>query len=136
MLRNIDEGVMIALDSLRVNKLRSFLTLLGMIVAVATFMIVLSVLQGFNSYVDEKIADVRGMGLMQGVEFKGDDAHAGDVEFDLRVAHGVSQGSKVMDWMTTGVCGTSVGKGPPEPVGVWRIFWTTSMPDVTLPKTV
>ena len=40
------------------HPLRSFLTLLGMIIGMTSFMIVLSILQGFNSYVDEKIAGI------------------------------------------------------------------------------
>lgn len=52
------EVLKLAFAAILAHKLRSFLTLLGMIVAVATFMIVLSVLQGFNAYVDEKIAGI------------------------------------------------------------------------------
>lgn len=55
---NFSETLKLALDAVWAHKLRSFLTLLGMIIAVATFMIVLSVLQGFNAYVDEKIAGI------------------------------------------------------------------------------
>ncbi len=55
---NLTEVLKLALSAILAHKLRSFLTLLGMIVAVATFMIVLSVLQGFNAYVDEKIAGI------------------------------------------------------------------------------
>src|ERR1044072_6226208 len=55
---NFAETLKLALSAIVSHKLRSFLTLLGMIVAVATFMIVLSVLQGFNAYVDEKIAGI------------------------------------------------------------------------------
>ena len=44
--------------------------------------------------------------------------------------------SKVADWMTTGVRGTSEGKGPPEPVGVPLILFTVYMPETTLPNTV
>lgn len=55
---NFVETLKLALSAIWTHKLRSFLTLLGMIVAVATFMIVLSVLQGFNAYVDEKIAGI------------------------------------------------------------------------------
>lgn len=40
------------------HKLRSFLTLLGVIFGVATVIIVVSLIEGFNSYVDEKIADI------------------------------------------------------------------------------
>jgi len=52
------ETLKLALASITANKLRSFLTLLGMIIGMAAFMIVLSLLQGFNSYVDEKIAGI------------------------------------------------------------------------------
>src|SRR3954469_9964882 len=55
---NFAETLKLAISAVLAHKLRSFLTLLGMIVAVATFMIVLSVLQGFNAYVDEKIAGI------------------------------------------------------------------------------
>ncbi len=55
---NFTETLKLALAAIRAHKLRSFLTLLGMIIAVMTFMIVLSVLQGFNTYVDEKIAKI------------------------------------------------------------------------------
>jgi putative ABC transport system permease protein len=51
MLRNIDEGVLIALDSLRVNKLRSFLTILGVVIGVATVMTMASIVQGIRTQV-------------------------------------------------------------------------------------
>src|SRR5262245_61429780 len=40
------------------HKLRSFLTLLGVIFGVATVIVVVSLIEGFNRYVDEKIADI------------------------------------------------------------------------------
>jgi hypothetical protein len=40
------------------HKLRSFLTLLGVIFGVATVIVVVSLIEGFNVYVDEKIADI------------------------------------------------------------------------------
>ena len=43
MLRNIDEGVVVALDSLRVNKLRSALTMLGVVIGVSTVMAMASI---------------------------------------------------------------------------------------------
>lgn len=55
---NFTETLKLAISAIRAHKLRSFLTLLGMIIGVMTFMIVLSVLQGFNAYVDEKIAGI------------------------------------------------------------------------------
>lgn len=55
---NFTETFKLAFDSIWSHKLRSFLTLLGMIFAVAAFMLVLSVLQGFSAYVDEKLAGI------------------------------------------------------------------------------
>lgn len=55
---NFKETFRLALAAIWAHKLRSFLTLLGMIIAVAAFMLVLSALMGFNTYVDEKIAGV------------------------------------------------------------------------------
>lgn len=52
------ETLKLAFAAIWAHKLRSFLTLLGMIIGVAAFMIVFSVLQGFNAYVDEKIAGI------------------------------------------------------------------------------
>ncbi len=52
------ETLKLAFAAIWAHKLRSFLTLLGMIIGVTAFMVVLSILQGFNSYVDEKIAGV------------------------------------------------------------------------------
>lgn len=55
---NIAETFKLAFDAIWAHKLRSFLTLLGMIIGVTAFMVVLSLLQGFNAYVDEKIAGI------------------------------------------------------------------------------
>src|SRR4051794_29090596 len=55
---NFAETLKLAFSAIWAHKLRSFLTLLGMIIGVTAFMVVLSVLQGFNVYIDEKIANV------------------------------------------------------------------------------
>lgn len=52
------ETFKLALSAIWAHPLRSFLTLLGMIIGMTAFMVVLSILQGFNSYVDEKIAGI------------------------------------------------------------------------------
>src|SRR5208282_6176820 len=52
------ETLVLALDTLRAHKLRSFLTLLGVILAVATLVAVMSVLNGLNVYVAEKVANL------------------------------------------------------------------------------
>jgi len=51
------EAFWIALASLRASKLRSFLTLLGIILSTTTLIAVMSVIHGMNRYVAEKIAD-------------------------------------------------------------------------------
>lgn len=55
---NFSETLKLAFAAIWSHKLRSFLTLLGMIIGVTAFMLVLSVLQGFSGYVDEKIAGI------------------------------------------------------------------------------
>jgi len=55
---NFSETLRLALAAIWAHKLRSFLTLLGMIIGVMTFMIVVSLLLGFSSYVDEKLAGI------------------------------------------------------------------------------
>jgi putative ABC transport system permease protein len=55
---NLTETLKLALAAITAHKLRSFLTLLGMIIGVTAFMVVLSLLQGFNTYIDEKIAGI------------------------------------------------------------------------------
>jgi putative ABC transport system permease protein len=52
------ETLKLALDSLRAHKLRSFLTLLGVILAVATLVSVMSVIAGLNRYIADKVADL------------------------------------------------------------------------------
>ena len=52
------ETFRLALDSLRAHKLRSFLTLLGVILAVTTLVAVMSVVSGMNFYVADRIANL------------------------------------------------------------------------------
>ena len=52
------EAIKLGLAAILSHKLRSFLTLLGVIFGVATVIIVVSLVEGFNHYVDEKIADI------------------------------------------------------------------------------
>ena len=55
---NLSETLKLAISAIYAHKLRSFLTLLGMIIGMTAFMLVLSLLQGFKAYVDEKIAGI------------------------------------------------------------------------------
>jgi putative ABC transport system permease protein len=52
------EGVVIAIRALLAHKLRSFLTLLGTIIAVLSIIAVVSIIQGMNLYVEEEIASL------------------------------------------------------------------------------
>ena len=52
------EALKLAISAILSHKLRSFLTLLGVIFGVATVIVVVSLIEGFNAYVDEKIADI------------------------------------------------------------------------------
>jgi putative ABC transport system permease protein len=56
--RTFAETLKLALDALRAHKLRSFLTLLGVILAVLTLVVVMSVIAGLNLYVATKVANL------------------------------------------------------------------------------
>jgi putative ABC transport system permease protein len=52
------ETLKLALAAIWAHKLRSTLTLLGMIVGVTSFVVVVSLIKGFDRYIDEKIAGI------------------------------------------------------------------------------
>lgn len=52
------ETLKLAFDAIWTHKLRSALTLLGMIIGVTAVVLIVSLIQGFNRYVDEKIAGI------------------------------------------------------------------------------
>jgi putative ABC transport system permease protein len=58
-IHNLDEGVGIALDALRSNKLRSTLTILGVVIGVTTVMAIASMVQGIRTQIFNAI-DVAG----------------------------------------------------------------------------
>ncbi len=55
---NIGEAINISLSSIHANKLRSFLTLLGLIIGVMTLILVMTIVQGANLYVEEKVVNL------------------------------------------------------------------------------
>jgi putative ABC transport system permease protein len=55
---NFVETLKLALAAIWAHKLRSVLTLLGMIIGVTAVVVVVSLIQGFNAYFDEKIANI------------------------------------------------------------------------------
>jgi len=52
------ETLRLALDALWAHKLRSLLTLIGVILAVTTLVAVMSVLAGLNGYIADKVANL------------------------------------------------------------------------------
>jgi putative ABC transport system permease protein len=54
----VGETLRLAIDSLRAHKLRSFLTLLGVIMAVTTLVTVMSAIAGLNLYVADRVANL------------------------------------------------------------------------------
>jgi len=52
------EAFWIALEALRTHKLRSFLTLLGVVIATTTLIVVMSVINGMNLYIQDHIANL------------------------------------------------------------------------------
>lgn len=57
------EAAWIAVDSLRKNKLRSFLTLLGIILATTTLIAVTALIHGMNLYIAEKVSNMGSDGF-------------------------------------------------------------------------
>src|ERR1051325_3860374 len=57
------EATRIAFDSLRKNKLRSFLTLLGIILATTTLIAVTALIHGMNIYIAEKVSNMGSDGF-------------------------------------------------------------------------
>jgi putative ABC transport system permease protein len=52
------EGLRAAMEALRSHKLRSFLTLLGVVIATATLIVVMSIVNGMNVYIADHIANL------------------------------------------------------------------------------
>ena len=57
------EAIRIAFDSLRASKLRSFLTLLGIILATTTLIAVMSVIHGMDVYIAQNVSDMGADGF-------------------------------------------------------------------------
>src|SRR5688572_11206638 len=52
---NFTESIFIALSSLRANRLRSILTLLGIVIGITSVIAVVSFITGLNDYVAERV---------------------------------------------------------------------------------
>ena len=60
---SIAEAVSVAAGSLRSSKLRSFLTLLGIILATTTLIAVMAVIHGMDLYISQQVSDMGGDGF-------------------------------------------------------------------------
>jgi len=67
-IRNLGEGVAVAFDSLRANKLRSALTILGVVIGVTTVMAIASMVQGIRTQIFNAI-DTAGPSVFYIVRF-------------------------------------------------------------------
>jgi len=56
--RNLKEPTVVALQTLRAHKLRSFLMLLGIILSVSTLILVVSLIEGTNRYIADRVANL------------------------------------------------------------------------------
>ncbi|HEV8384688.1 MAG TPA: ABC transporter permease [Candidatus Acidoferrales bacterium] len=54
----VAEPALIALQTIRAHKLRTFLTLLGVILSVCTLIIVVGLIEGTNRYIEERVANM------------------------------------------------------------------------------
>src|SRR5438094_3909578 len=52
------EPVIVALETLRAHKMRSFLMLLGTILSVSTLIVVISLISGVNRYIADRVANL------------------------------------------------------------------------------
>lgn len=59
---NVIEATRLAVESIWANRLRSFLTLLGVIIGIASIVATFAVIQGLNKYVEEKLSNL-GQGV-------------------------------------------------------------------------
>ena len=55
---NFREPVLVALETLRAHKMRSFLMLLGMVLSVSTLIMVVALISGVNLYVSDRVANL------------------------------------------------------------------------------
>ncbi len=57
-LAEIQEGIRLALDSVRANKFRSFMTILGVMIGVGAVILINTIMDGFNQYADSSIDQI------------------------------------------------------------------------------
>ena len=86
------DAARIALESIFAHKLRSFLTLIGIIIGVASVVVVGASINGLNSYVVERVAAVLGANHFMISRM----AHSGEMTEEEREA--MNRRNKRLDW--------------------------------------
>ena len=51
----LNENLMVAMDTIRANKLRSLLTMIGIVIGVTSVISVAAIIEGLNHYIQEKV---------------------------------------------------------------------------------
>ncbi len=90
-IRNVGEGVAIAFDALRANKLRSFLTILGVVIGVTTVMAIASMVQGIRAQIFNAI-ETAGPSVFYIVRFfSSSPVNPDNLPYEVRIRPIVSQ---------------------------------------------
>jgi putative ABC transport system permease protein len=131
------EAVKIALQSLWANKLRSFLTLLGVVIGVAAVIMVITLVNGANKFVATKIygfgADVFTASKQPAVIFSDAEYTRYQKRKDLKIDDYREMAEKCTDCESTGAMTTTTGKvvyGNHSSTDSDIRGWTWSMPPI------
>ena len=135
---NFIEAIRIALQSLWANKLRSVLTLIGVVIGVASVIAVITLVNGANKYVATKISgygsDTLSVSKMPSVILSGEDYLRFQKRKDIMLEdyHAITEGCKrcQMTGAQLFAKGTVVS-GKQSSTGTSIRGWTWTMPDIT-----
>src|ERR1700678_4463623 len=112
---NFTEAVKIALQSLWANKLRSILTLLGVMIGVAAVIMVITLVNGANKFVATKVygygADVFTASKQPSVIFTDAEWNKYPKRKDLKIDDYREVAAKCRDCASTGAMATATGRG-------------------------
>jgi putative ABC transport system permease protein len=131
----VSEAIRIALLSLWANKLRSVLTLLGVVIGVSAVIAVVTFVNGINGYVAEKVfnlgADVFIIGKVPNVITDADQFIEGNKrkDIDIDLYHAVAEGCEACKVVGASVwnLNTKVVYGTESSSDTWARGWTPSM---------
>lgn len=109
---NLTETLRLAFSTIWAHRLRSFLTLLGMIIGIAAFMIIFSLVQGFTAYIDEKIVKIGSnaftIGQFSLEDYKDREAQRRNKKLTMDELDFIKEKSQLVDKIGAKVSGVSV----------------------------